>query len=84
MDSTLSPLNLGIERCSSKFRMRQPNLNTNQLHRVRERRWHSEFFIFGGVGGTKANESALRSVGTLLSWFQALPLAPCLTEGLKA
>ncbi|GFO12857.1 hypothetical protein PoB_003936200 [Plakobranchus ocellatus] len=30
----------------------------------------------GGVGGTVAGESALRSAGTLLSWFRAPPMAP--------
>ncbi|GFO20027.1 hypothetical protein PoB_004653200 [Plakobranchus ocellatus] len=31
---------------------------------------------FGGVDGTVASESALRSAGTLLSWVRAPPSAP--------
>ncbi|GFO04487.1 hypothetical protein PoB_003099200 [Plakobranchus ocellatus] len=38
----------------------------------------------GGVGGTVASESALRSAGTLLSRVRAPPPGPGLTEGLKA
>ncbi|GFO49101.1 hypothetical protein PoB_007560600 [Plakobranchus ocellatus] len=32
--------------------------------------------IVGGVGGTVASESTLRSAGTLLSWVRAPPPAP--------
>ncbi|GFN81490.1 hypothetical protein PoB_000799600 [Plakobranchus ocellatus] len=37
-----------------------------------------------GVSGTVVSESVLRSAGTLLSWVRAPPLAPGMTEGLKA
>ncbi|GFN86955.1 hypothetical protein PoB_001346100 [Plakobranchus ocellatus] len=38
----------------------------------------------GGIGGTVASKSALRSAGTLLSRFELRPRRPGLTEGPKA
>ncbi|GFO19016.1 multiple pdz domain protein, partial [Plakobranchus ocellatus] len=40
--------------------------------------------LFGGVGGTVASESALRSAGTFLSRFEPRHRRPGLTEGPKA
>ncbi|GFN91163.1 hypothetical protein PoB_001766900 [Plakobranchus ocellatus] len=34
------------------------------------------YVLFGGVEGSVASESALRSVGNLLSWVRATPPAP--------
>ncbi|GFN79578.1 hypothetical protein PoB_000608400 [Plakobranchus ocellatus] len=45
---------------------------------------HCLMFLFGGVGGTVACESALRSAGTLLSRVRAPPSAPRPVGGPKS